>query len=167
MSLLTKCCSLNTIALLLISLVEILFMWVFQFRFSLIKMPKYLTYGGAWIMDRELVSIVLFFLQMMKLNDHPYFQLVISSKLQNQSILKSFYLWEQNSLKVLQVQSQTTSLWYFLFSQIILSNCSQKYHEEPCKFQLRVSGYFDGEYRKICPWQVIDQKLRRRHHKQF
>ena len=46
-------------------------------------------------------------------------------------------------------------------------NCSQKYHEEPCEFQLRVSGYFDGEYRKICPWQVIDQKLRRRHHKQF
>ena len=41
----------------------------------------------------------------------------------------------------------------------------QKYHEEPCKFQLRVSGYFDGKYRKICPWQVIDQTLRRRHHK--
>ena len=31
------------------------------------------------------------------------------------------------------------------------SNCSQKYHEEPCKFQLGASGYFDGEYRKICP----------------
>ena len=30
-------------------------------------------------------------------------------------------------------------------SQIILSNCSQKYQEEPCKFQLRVSGNFDGE----------------------
>ena len=52
-------------------------------------------------------------------------------------------------------------------NQPYLYNFSQKYHEEPCKFQLRVSGYFDGEYRKICPWQVIDQKLRRRHHKQF
>ena len=58
-------------------------------------------------------------------------------------------------------------LMVFLFLQIILSNCSQKYHEEPCKFQLRVSGYFDGEYRKICPWQVIDEKLRCHHHKQF
>ena len=38
---------------------------------------------------------------------------------------------------------------------------------EPCKFQLRDTGYFDGEYRKIYQWQVIDQKLRRRHHKQF
>ena len=55
----------------------------------------------------------------------------------------------------------------FSLLQIILSDCSQKNHEEPCKFQLRVSGYFDGEYRKICPWQVIDEKLRRRHHKQF
>ena len=63
--------------------------------------------------------------------------------------------------------SLTSSLWYFFFSQIILSESSQKYHEEPCKFQLIVSGYFDGEYRKICPWQVIDEKLRRRHHKQF
>ena len=43
----------------------------------------------------------------------------------------------------------------FLFTRIFL-NCSQKY-EEPCKFQLRVSGYFDGEYRRICPLQVIDQ----------
>ena len=90
----------------------------------------------------------------------------MSSKLQNQGILGSFYLWEQNSLKVSQVEVLTASLWYFLFSQIILSNCSQKHHEQPCKFQLRVCGYFDGEYRKICPWQVIDQKLRRCHHKQ-
>ena len=59
-----------------------------------------------------------------------------------------------------------TSLWYFLFLQIILSNCSQNYHEEPCKFQLRVPGYFDVAYRKICPYQVIDQKLKR-YHKQF
>ena len=51
--------------------------------------------------------------------------------------------------------------------QTIASNCSQKYHEKPCKFQLRVSGFFDGEYRKICPWQVIGQKLRHHHHKQF
>ena len=50
---------------------------------------------------------------------------------------------------------------------LFTNNSSQKYHEGPCKFQLRVSGYFDGEYRKICPWQVIDQKLRRRHHKRF
>ena len=42
-----------------------------------------------------------------------------------------------------------------------------EYHEELGKFQLRVSGYFDSEYRKICPWQVIDQKLRHRHHKQY
>ena len=63
--------------------------------------------------------------------------------------------------------SLTSILWYFFFSQIILSESSQKYHEGPCKFQLIVSGYFDGEYRKICPWQVIDEKLRRRHHKQF
>ena len=54
-----------------------------------------------------------------------------------------------------------------LFFLQIISKFSQKYHEEPCKFQLRVSGFFDGEYRKICPWQVIDQKLRRCHHKQF
>ena len=93
--------------------------------------------------------------------------MVISSKLRNQSILKSFYLWEQNSLKVSQVQAYTESLWCFLFLQIILSNCSQKYHEESCKFQLRVSGYFDVEYRKILPWQVIEQKLRRCHHNQF
>ena len=58
-------------------------------------------------------------------------------------------------------------LWCFLFLKEILSNYSQKYHEEPCKFQLRASGYFEGEYRKICPWQVIDQKLIRRHHKQL
>ena len=31
----------------------------------------------------------------------------------------------------------------------------------------RVREYFDGEYRKIRPWQVIDQKLRRGYHKQF
>ena len=36
-----------------------------------------------------------------------------------------------------------------------------------CKFKLRVSGYFDGEYRKICPWHVIDQKSKRPHHKHF
>ena len=36
-----------------------------------------------------------------------------------------------------------------------------------CKFKLRLSGYFDGEYRKICPWHVIDQKSKRPHHKQF
>ena len=58
-------------------------------------------------------------------------------------------------------------LWYFLFLLIILSSYSQKYNEEPCIFQLRAFGYFDGEYRKICPWQVSDQKLRRRLHKQF
>ena len=39
-------------------------------------------------------------------------------------------------------------LMVFLFLQIILSNCSQKYHEEPCKFQLKVSQYFDGKYKK-------------------
>ena len=73
---------------------------------------------------------------------------VLSSKLRKQSILKSFYLWEQNSLKVSQVQAYTARLWHFLFLQIILSKWSQKYHEEPYKFKLRVSGYFDGEYRK-------------------
>ena len=78
------------------------------------------------------------------------------------------YLMEFLPLRLELTESITSSgLWYFLFSPIILSNCSQKYHEEPCKFQLRVSGYFDGEYRKICPWQVIDEKLRHRHHKQF
>ena len=51
-----------------------------------------------------------------------------------------------------------------LFLQIILSNCSQNYHEESGKFQLRVSEYFDGEYWNICPYQVTDQKLKRRHH---
>ena len=49
----------------------------------------------------------------------------------------------------------------------ILSTCSQSNHEEFWKFQLRVSEYFDGEYRKIFPLQVIDQKLKRRHYKQF
>ena len=34
---------------------------------------------------------------------------------------------------------------------VVLFSFSQKYHEEPCKFQLAASGYFDGEYRKICP----------------
>ena len=61
----------------------------------------------------------------------------------------------------------TASLWYFLFLQIILSISSQEYHGEPCKFQLRISRYFDGEDRKICPWQVTDQKLRYRHQKHF
>ena len=89
------------------------------------------------------------------------------SNLRNQSILRSFYLREQNSLKVSQVQSYTSSLWYFLFLQEILSNCSQKYHEEPCNFQLRASGHFDGEYRKVFPRRVIDQTLIRRHHTQF
>ena len=35
------------------------------------------------------------------------------------------------------------------------------------RFQSRVSGYFDGEYREICSWQEINQKLRHCHHKQF
>ena len=54
-----------------------------------------------------------------------------------------------------------------LLTSSYFSDCSQKYHEEPCKFHLRVSGYFDGEYRKICPWQVIDEKFRRFINKQF
>ena len=43
-------------------------------------------------MDKQLVSIVSFLLQMTKSNDLPSFQLVMSSKLQNQSILWSLPL---------------------------------------------------------------------------
>ena len=53
----------------------------------------------------------------------------------DQSILRSFYLWEQNLLMVSQVQAQITSIWYFFFLQIILSNCFMK---SLIRFQLRV-----------------------------
>ena len=59
------------------------------------------------------------------------------------------------------------NIFNFLFLRITLSNCSQNYHEEPCKFQLRISEYFHGEYKKICPYQIIDQKLKCGQHKQL
>ena len=81
--------------------------------------------------------------------------------------LKEFLPSRQEFTEGITSSGLNCKLMVLSLLQTIVSNCSQKYHKKPCKFQLRVSGVFDGEYRKICPWQVIDQKLRRRYHNQF
>ena len=78
--------------------------------------------------------------------------------------LKEFLPSRQEFTEGITSSGLNCKLMVLSLLQTIVSNCSQKYHKKPCKF---VSGVFDGEYRKICPWQVIDQKLRRRYHKQF
>ena len=76
-------------------------------------------------------------------------------------IVNEFQITERKYIKgILPLRTEFTevtissgldlNLWHFLLLQIVLSNCSLKYHEEPCKFQLRLSGYVDGEYKKIC-----------------
>ena len=55
-----------------------------------------------------------------------------------------------------------------LFTNNSLRLFPEKCHEEPSIKSLCLDILLiDGEYRKICPWQVIDEKLRCHHHKQF
>ena len=91
----------------------------------------------------------------------------MSSKLQNQNYLMEFLPLRIEFTEGIRLRLESSGLDHKLMVlSLFTNNSSQKYHEGTCKFQLRVSGYFDGEYRKICPCQVIDQKLRR-HCKQF
>ena len=117
---------------------------------ALVYKQHYLYNLYKWYMNKKLIFIVSFLLQITK-----------SSVVNEFQIMEPKYLKDSLPLRT-EFAEGITSLWYFLFLQGIILNFSQNYHEEPCKFQLRVSEIFDGEYRKIFPYQVIDQN--RCHH---